>query len=202
MGHRSASLFNVPNILSLYRICTAPLAVAAAVVGAREIFAILIVVSLASDWIDGVIARKFDQRSELGARLDTLGDNLTLLAGAIGLLVLEWVKIRPELPWAAAYFVVLAISIGLSLGKFGSMPAYHLYLSKAAAVLVAVFFVSAVTLGFSPWFFKFTLAVGIIAKAECILVTLALKRDETDLRSLFWVLARRRGQSDQAGGDG
>ena len=192
MAVKPDHLFTIPNFLSAYRICAAPVAVVVAVAGLRELFAVLIVVSLLSDWIDGVIARNFGQRTDIGARLDTLGDNLTLLAGAIGLFILEWEGISPELPLFATYVAIHGIGVGLSLAKFGSMPAYHLYLSKAAAVLAALFFISTMLFGFSPWFFRLTVVVGIIAKVECVLVTLALQRDATDLRSIFWVLAQNR----------
>src|SRR5215510_2009035 len=47
----------------------------------------LLAVLGASDWVDGWIARHFDQGSDLGKVLDPVADRILLLVGAIALLV-------------------------------------------------------------------------------------------------------------------
>ena len=41
----------------------------------------------ATDWVDGYIARHFDQGSEIGKILDPVSDRVMLIAGAVGLLI-------------------------------------------------------------------------------------------------------------------
>ena len=45
---------------------------------------ILLAVLGATDWVDGYIARHFDQGSELGKILDPIADRVLLIAGAVG----------------------------------------------------------------------------------------------------------------------
>ncbi|MBQ4128452.1 MAG: CDP-alcohol phosphatidyltransferase family protein [Ruminococcus sp.] len=51
--------------------------------------AVVIVISGISDCLDGFIARRFNQESELGKILDPLADKLTLLAVGVCLVVIE-----------------------------------------------------------------------------------------------------------------
>ncbi len=48
---------------------------------------ILFAVLGATDWVDGYIARHFDQGSEIGKILDPVSDRVMLIAGAVGLLI-------------------------------------------------------------------------------------------------------------------
>jgi cardiolipin synthase len=41
----------------------------------------------ATDWVDGYIARRFDQGSEIGKILDPVSDRIMLIAGALGLII-------------------------------------------------------------------------------------------------------------------
>ena len=49
--------------------------------------AALLAVLGASDWVDGWIARRFDQGSDLGKVLDPVADRVLLLVAAVALLV-------------------------------------------------------------------------------------------------------------------
>lgn len=48
------------------------------------------ITAAASDGLDGWVARRFNQRSELGAILDPLADKLLLLTGLITLSLVDW----------------------------------------------------------------------------------------------------------------
>ncbi len=48
---------------------------------------ILFAVLGATDWVDGYIARHFDQGSEIGKILDPVSDRIMLIAGAVGLII-------------------------------------------------------------------------------------------------------------------
>ena len=49
--------------------------------------AVLLGVLGATDWVDGWIARRFDQGSELGKVLDPTADRILLVAAGVGLLI-------------------------------------------------------------------------------------------------------------------
>ncbi|MYM54469.1 CDP-alcohol phosphatidyltransferase family protein [Thalassovita mangrovi] len=176
---------NIPDQLSYFRLAAAPLAAWAAFAGHRDVFFILVIISLVSDLVDGPIARWLGQESRFGAKLDTIADACTLLAGIYGICVFEGHNIRPELPWLYLFLVSYAAAAGASLLKFRVLPAYHLYLSKAAAFGSGVFFVWLYLAGYARPFFLAVVALGILANIESLLLTLRLKRFHTDISSIF-----------------
>lgn len=83
-----------------WRVLTVPNAISAARLGAVPWFAwlqlsadsylpagVLLAVLGATDWVDGYIARRFDQSSELGKILDPFADRVLLIAAATVLVV-------------------------------------------------------------------------------------------------------------------
>lgn len=185
-------ILTIPNLLSFYRLVAAPVAVWMALVGWRDAFFILVIISLVSDLVDGPIARLFGQGSGIGARLDTIADACTLLAGLLGLYVLEGHNFEPELAWLFLFLASYAAAAITALVKFGTLPAYHLYLAKAAAVSAGAFFVWLYLSGFSRPFFHAVVGLGVLANVESVLVTLRLARFRTDIGSLYSLRARAR----------
>lgn len=76
--------FTVPNLISFGRLCCLPWFVWL-VFGAEDRWgaALLLGVLGATDWVDGFIARRFDQVSELGKILDPTADRLLLLVALV-----------------------------------------------------------------------------------------------------------------------
>ena len=81
-------VWTVPNLISLVRLACAPLFVWL-LFGADAFWAAAILLGVlgASDWVDGWIARRYDQGSELGKILDPTADRVLLLTAAIALIV-------------------------------------------------------------------------------------------------------------------
>ncbi len=95
-------VLTIPNLLSFLRIAAIPVFVWL-IVDEDTTFIGLIVfgVVLATDWIDGAIARATNQVSELGKLLDPVSDRLAIAAGLIALVV------RGAFPlWAALLILV------------------------------------------------------------------------------------------------
>lgn len=92
----SVVLGNLPNLITLGRMLLTPWAILM-ILDERFTAAFLIfVVAGVSDGIDGVIARRFNLRTELGAYLDPLADKALLISIYVTL------AIRGELPaWVA-----------------------------------------------------------------------------------------------------
>ena len=62
-----------------------PVLIGLALVQAGQLFLWILAVSLLSDVLDGYLARKLNQVSELGAKLDSWGDVLTYASMLFGL---------------------------------------------------------------------------------------------------------------------
>ena len=104
-------VLTVPNAVSFIRLLGIPLFLWLLLAREAEVLAFaVLVVAGATDWIDGFLARKLDQRSRIGELLDPLADRLYIAATIIGL------ALRGFIPWwlvalIAARDVLLLFSI-------------------------------------------------------------------------------------------
>ena len=80
----SSAIVTVPNILSFARIATIPLFCwLAANEGTRVWGILLFAVVVSTDWVDGYVARRTGQVTELGRILDPVADRLAIAAGLL-----------------------------------------------------------------------------------------------------------------------
>src|SRR5258708_12864976 len=70
----------------------------------------IFLVAAISDGLDGYIARRYKQRSALGAILDPIADKGLLLSGIITLSISNWSEVDPEYGRFPAWFPVLVIT--------------------------------------------------------------------------------------------
>jgi cardiolipin synthase (CMP-forming) len=113
-SHRSRELkINIPNILTLIRILLVPLFVIYVI--KDMFFSALIVFAIAglSDGLDGLLARYFNQRTELGAYLDPIADKLLISSAFVSLAVL---KIIPG--WMSVIVISRDVLILLGIAIF------------------------------------------------------------------------------------
>jgi cardiolipin synthase len=138
-------VMTIPNYISIFRLMIVPVFVIALLdfseSGAMISWwtaVIAFCVASVSDGIDGYIARRFKQRSELGTFLDPMADKLLLLSG---LIILSFSSDHlPKLPvWMIG--MVFGRDLFLLLGFFvitywcGKMKIQPHFLSKCATVL-------------------------------------------------------------------
>ena len=98
----SSAILTVPNLLSFARIAAIPVLVwLTASSGTRLAAVALFAVLAATDWIDGLIARRTGQVSDLGRILDPVADRLAIAAGLIAFAVVGL------LPFWAALLILL-----------------------------------------------------------------------------------------------
>jgi cardiolipin synthase (CMP-forming) len=80
----SSAVVTVPNILSFARIATIPLFCWLAANERTRIWGILLfAVVVSTDWVDGYVARRTGQVTELGRILDPIADRLAIAAGLV-----------------------------------------------------------------------------------------------------------------------
>ena len=182
----------IPNAISLYRLCAAPFATYAAIDGNRSLFSVLIIISLLSDVADGLIARAFHQQTDVGARLDSVADDVTFGAGVLGVFMFEFDAIKADVFWLLLLMMFWVLSTVVPLIRFGRTPAFHLYAFRASGYFLASFFVYLFTIGYSQTFFISATVFGSLACIEVITVTLMLDEFKINQRGLWWVLRERR----------
>ena len=71
---------------------------------------IIFILAAVSDGLDGYVARRYNQRSALGAYLDPIADKGLLLSGIITLSISNWSQSDPEYGSFPVWFPVLVIS--------------------------------------------------------------------------------------------
>jgi cardiolipin synthase (CMP-forming) len=116
--HRDA-VFTVPNVLTVVRFLGVPLFIWLVLSEHEYGYGALVLAIMAgTDWVDGYIARRFNQMSNLGRVMDPIADRLSLIAVAVTLViagVVEW--------WyLVALLVPDAVLLALSLFYFHGHP--------------------------------------------------------------------------------
>src|SRR5437016_5233901 len=71
---------------------------------------IIFLLAAASDGLDGYVARRYNQRSQLGVILDPIADKGLLLSGIITLSISNWSQSDPDYGKFPAWFPVLVIT--------------------------------------------------------------------------------------------
>ncbi|WP_026119980.1 CDP-alcohol phosphatidyltransferase family protein [Nocardiopsis potens] len=110
-------VWTIPNLLSVLRLLGVPLFLWL-VLGPKADWWALGVLAFAglSDWLDGKIARAWNQTSRLGAVLDPMADRLYIFAALLGLAV------RGDVPWW-----LMAVLVLRDLLMVGALPLLRHY---------------------------------------------------------------------------
>jgi cardiolipin synthase len=100
-------VLTIPNVISFLRIALIPVFVALIVhPDTRRAGLVLFVVVVATDWVDGALARATGQVSDLGKVLDPVADRLAIAAGLIALVVADAFPL-----WAALLILVRDVAV-------------------------------------------------------------------------------------------
>lgn len=183
----------IVNAITLYRIVAAPILLGLIFTKQLDLFKWLLALSFFTDLIDGYLARKYKVVSILGSRLDSIGDDLTVLTAVIGLYVFKTEFTHKEFAILIMLFFLFAFQTLFALIRYRKISSFHTYLAKLAAILQGTFFILIFLLP-EPLYFLFYLAAvvtGIELIEEIILVAL-LPRWEANVKGLFWVLKRQK----------
>jgi cardiolipin synthase (CMP-forming) len=124
-------VLTIPNGLSVLRLFGVPLFLWLLLGPHADGWALTVLaLSGFTDWADGVLARRLNQASALGALLDPLADRLYILATLVGLVLRSIIPL-----WLAVAIVardaVLTVALAV-LRRYGYAPFAVHYLGKAA----------------------------------------------------------------------
>ena len=86
MSRRS---YYIINAITIYRLSIAPLLVYLVLDHRPDPFKWLLAISFFTDAIDGYLSRRYKVTSVLGSRLDSMADDVTIIAAFTGLLVFK-----------------------------------------------------------------------------------------------------------------
>lgn len=185
----------LPDALSLARLGLSPLLLLIGLAGRRLPFAVLAAALLATDVLDGWLARTLGVESERGRRLDTYADWALYPALGLGSTVLLWDFFRSRPLLTAALALVLAVPPAAGFVRCRSIVPLHLTSARVEGLTFGLFVLSA--LWFEP---RIELALTLLATAavraveECAVLALLEGSEDTGVRSLRELRRRRRGR--------
>jgi cardiolipin synthase len=187
-------IWTIPNMISAYRLIIDPVILYFILSGKENLFAIFLTINLLSDALDGFLARKLKQETELGARLDGFADNFTYVLAFIGIFVFKMDDIRPHLVSFIIMITMLVSTVIVSLIKFRKFPSYHLYTTKIGGYIEGGFFICLFLIGFITPYYYFMVAWAIMGAIECIAINLLIPEMSSTIKGLYWVLKDRKAQ--------
>jgi cardiolipin synthase len=134
----STRIVTIPNLLSLFRLLLIPVFLVL-LLNAQYLWALLVLVaSSLTDFVDGYVARHFNQVTRVGQLLDPAADRLFIFSTLIGL---AWTGF---IPWWLAGVIfgreLLLLIVGVILANFGygPLPVHHLGKMGTFALLTAM----------------------------------------------------------------
>lgn len=134
----STRVWTIPNVLSFFRLALIPPFLALIVTHQYGWAVLVVAVSSLTDFVDGFVARHFNQVSRLGQLLDPAADRLFIL---ITLLGLGWIGVLPW--WFVAAIIgrdLLLVVLGVVLAnhRYGPLPVHRLGKLGTFAILFAM----------------------------------------------------------------
>ncbi len=183
----------VINGITLYRVIAAPFLLVLLFTGRYELFKWLLGLSFFTDLIDGFLARKFKVTSIAGTRLDSIGDDLTILVAMTGLFVMKPEFIKQE---KIAFIILLALFLVQTIYAFiryGKMTSFHTWLAKAAAIFQGVFLLLVFFTGEPNMILFYTaVLVTMLELIEEIILVYLLPVWETDVKGIYRLFKKKK----------
>jgi cardiolipin synthase len=138
MDPARSRILTVPNVISVLRLLCVPLFLWLLWKPdpARRAAAVLLAVLGATDWIDGWIARHYDQGSELGKILDPTADRVLLVAAVIALLFEDLPVGVDVVLWIVLIREVLVVVATIVLAAAGARRIDVVWAGKAGTLAI------------------------------------------------------------------
>ncbi len=131
-------VLTVPNVLSFARLLAVGVFGWLILAGQDVAAVVLLAVSGLTDWLDGFLARRFKQRTELGAKLDPVADRLYILMAIVALAV------RGIVPWWLLVVLIIRdlmlVALVPSLRRSGVLALQVNYVGKTATMCLLLAF--------------------------------------------------------------
>ncbi len=185
-------VLNIPNVLSFYRLAAFPLILWFIIRDKELLFIIFLVISFVTDIADGFIARRFGLETKVGAKLDSLADDLTYLLAIAGIFTFKFQEISPYILSFSVFIGFLFLTVIVSLIKFRKLPSFHLYMTKAGGYIQGTFVITLFTIGFIPAYYYFMIFWGILSAIEHIAIQLIIPEMRSNIKGLYWILKEKK----------
>ena len=190
--NKQINIWNIPNLLSLFRILAAPVLLFLVLDTDVKLFKWLLTAAFFTDLVDGWLARRLHQVTRLGSVLDSVGDSLTIIVGTFGLIYL-----RPDLYYSYNWVIIAVIGLHiiqlcLSLWRYGKPSSFHTYSAKVAAFGIGSFLLLTFHFGFFPVAFYIAVGLLVVDAIEESIMVFIVPEWRHDVKGLFWIRKREK----------
>ena len=176
-----------PNLVSLVRILMSPVLLWLAWQQEPFLYMLALFFTLFTDVLDGFLARTLHQVTELGAHLDSLGDFIIYITLAIAAWWLWPEIILEEVVSVLVIIISFSVPIVIGLIKFKTLTSYHTWSVKLAVFVTVVSYVVTFS-DWARWPIYVAATVAVIAAIEEIAITLVMRHEHADVRSVWHAL--------------
>lgn len=150
-------------------------------------FLVALLFSGFTDVLDGFLARWLKQVTKLGSHLDSWGDFTIYSSMALGAWIIWPDIVQREMLYFALILFSFMLPVLIGLIKFGRLTGYHTWSVKLAVFVTFVGYVALFS-GITSWPFKLASYLCVYAGIEEILITIVLRHEQVDVRSIWAVL--------------
>lgn len=187
--------YYIINGITLYRTLIAPVLIILIFKSEYVLFKWLLGISFFTDLIDGYLARKFKVTSIFGTRLDSIGDDLTIVVALIALFYWKYDFVRAHIPEIILLLALFIVQTTMAIIRYRTITSFHTYLAKLAAILQGSFLLLLFFLRQPPnlLFYAVVLITSLELIEECILV-LVLPKWKANVKGLYWVLQQQKAE--------
>lgn len=182
--------FTIPNGLSISRLVLLPLLYVFALRGMPIAFVVSYGVLGATDYFDGLAARRLNQRTEFGKALDSIVDIPFYLSSAYFMARLYPQYLRPNMVPLYVFFGIFGLSFAVSAIRCGKPIMMHTFLLKLNGALVYLLVILSTFLD-TTIFITVILAIYYLGFAEEILIFLIHGEVDPDSLTILRVRAKK-----------
>lgn len=177
----------IPNILSLSRIVFLPLLYYFVFTNNHLAFTIAYIFISSTDFFDGLIARKWNQITDIGKTLDSVADILLYVSTAFFLYRLYPQYLEPNNALLIAFFSLFFLSFIVSFVMTGKPILMHTSLLRMQAVLIGILVVASYFLD-TTYFVAFILLIYFIAFVEEMAIFIKYGQVDPDTPSILTLI--------------
>ena len=180
----SNRLLTVPNIICVIRLVGSFVLIAIAWRDQQRLFLWLFLFLAMTDWFDGKLAIILNQRTVIGARLDSWADAALYTALLLGAVMMRGETLRAEFSWIIPAVGAYALSTAAGFWKYGRWPSYHTRAAKTSWFLAIVAAIG-LFIDWSLWPLRIAAAAATITNLEALLITIISPTWRTDVTSIY-----------------
>ena len=179
----------IPNFLSVSRFLFLPLLFIFVINGQNLAFLIGYIILGSTDFFDGLIARKFNQKTEIGKALDSIADLFFYISSAYFLSALYSQYLMPNKILLIVFFSLLALSFVVS-GILCKKPIMmHTSLLRLGGVLVYAAVIASFFMN-TTWFIAIVLINYLVAFTEEIIIFIKYGEVDPDTTTMFKIIPK------------